>query len=58
MRKLALIIGSAIIFSQSAMAEAPYARGGLDKEQTKFEREAKLERDKQFRKQFKQRKEY
>ncbi|QKI89331.1 hypothetical protein [Thiomicrorhabdus xiamenensis] len=49
MRKFALILGSAMMLSQTAMAEAPDARGGLDKEQSKYEREMKLQRDRQHR---------
>ena len=59
MRKLAIIIiDSAMLFSQAAMAKEPYARGGFDKEQVKHEREAKLERHKHYRKDIKHHKDY
>jgi hypothetical protein len=58
MRKLAIILSSAMLFSQAAMAKEPYARCGFDKEQVKHEREAKLERDKQYRQEVKDHKGY
>ncbi|MBO1927541.1 hypothetical protein J3998_08110 [Thiomicrorhabdus sp. 6S2-11] len=48
MKKLALILGSAVLFSQGAMAETSDARGGFDREQVKYERQAKIERDKKY----------